>query len=121
MDIQQLRKYRIQISQSFLNSESKGIALFDFTVTFIAAYILETYFKLSNKLPGKNKLQTYYLLVIPLGIIIHHLLAHYQEGIILQFPSEITFLNKHVFTTNFNIYQLILVIMLYIIYTNVSI
>lgn len=119
MDIQELRKYRMQLSHPFFNSDSQGIALFDFTVTFLTAYILETYFKLSNKLPGKNKLQTYYLLVIPLGIIVHHLLAHYQDNVLLQFPREITFLNKQLFTTNFNIYQLILLVMLYIVYTNV--
>jgi len=116
MDIQQLRKYRIEFEEPYFNDQGLGIALFDTILTFLAAYILEKSFKLSEKLPGKNKLQTYYLSIIPLGIIIHHLSAHMQQMVL--FPKEITFLNNKIFSLELNIYKLIVVIMLYIIYTN---
>lgn len=115
--IKELRKYRVQLEEPYFNKDSLGIALFDFIATFIAAYILDNYFKLSSKLPGKNTLQTYYLLVIPFGIIIHHLTAHLQQMVLI--PTEITFLNKKIFSTELNIYKLIVLVMLYMIYTNI--
>ena len=116
MDIQDLRKYRVQLDYPYINNQDIGIALFDTIITFIAAYILEEIFKISNNLPGKNKIQSYYLLVIPFGIIIHHIFAHLQQMVL--FPTEITFLNKKIISTEINIYKIILIIMIYIIYTN---
>jgi hypothetical protein len=118
MDIQELRKYRFQFEEPYLNNQGAGIALFDTSLTFLAAYLLDSQFKLSQKLPGKNKLQTYYLLVIPFGIIVHHLTAHIQQMVLM--PNETTFLNKKIISTEINIYKILLIIMLYIIYTNVK-
>ena len=112
--IQEFRKYRVQLSQPYFNQNSQGIALFDTLLTFLAAYLLDCYFKLSNNLPGKNKQQSYYLLVIPFGIIIHHLFSYLQQS-----SLEITFLNKKILSTEINIYKLIVIIMLYIAYTNI--
>jgi len=112
--IQEFRKYRVQLSEPYFNQNSRGIALFDTTITFLTAYILDYYFNLSSNLPGKNKQQSYYLLVIPFGIIIHHLVLYFKQS-----PGEITFLNKQIFSTEINIYKLIVIIMLYIVYTNI--
>ena len=117
MSIEELRKYRIQFENPYFNTDSTGIALFDLSLTFVAAYILEQYFKLSDKLPGKNKIQTYYLLIIPFGIIIHHIMAHLQQKVL--WPIELTFLNKKIFSLDLNIYKLLLIIMIYLIYNNI--
>ena len=116
MVIEELRKYRINLEESFFNDKSNGVALFDTLITFIAAYGLNYYFKLSNKLPGKNKIQTYYLLIIPFGILIHHIFAHIQQQ--AWFPTEFTYLNKKIFSTELNIYKLLVFILLFIIFKN---
>lgn len=104
--IQEIRKYRIQLDNPFFNSESIGMSLFDLSISFIAAYILDYYFKLSDKLPGENKTQTYYLLIIPLGIFIHYI------------TFQITFLNKKIISLEFNFYKIILFFILYKIFIN---
>ena len=45
MDINQLRKYRFQLNQPFVNSKGQGIAIFDFSITFLIAYIIEPYIR----------------------------------------------------------------------------
>lgn len=116
MNITELRKYRINFENNYFNNKSDGIALFDTSITFIAAYVLNYYFKLSNKLPGKNKIQTYYLLVIPFGILVHHISAHIQQH--AWFPKEFTYLNKKIFSTELNIYKLLLFVLLFISFKN---
>ncbi len=108
--IQELRKYRVQLSEPYFNSENMGISVFDVAVTFVTAIVIDYYFKLSSKLPGKNKMQTYYLSIIPLGIVVHHLLAHIQQMVLI--PDEITFLNKKIISLELNVYKVILLAIL---------
>jgi hypothetical protein len=118
MDIQQLRNYRLNLEKyPFYNNKSDGIALFDLILSFVGAYILDITFKLSNKLPVNNKQYKqyiYYLLVIPVGILVHHLIAHYRARSLI--PQEITFLNKKLFSLEFNIYKILIIILLIAIY-----
>lgn len=108
MDITELRKYRLQLdSYPFFNNENRGISLFDLILSFIGAWILNHFFHLSNKLNGKEN--TYYLLVIPFGILIHYLVSIYEN------IDQFTFLNKKLFSSQFNIYKVIIFIVLYII------
>lgn len=100
MDITELRKHRILLEYSFYNSDGNGIALFDLISTFIVAYILEPYILPYLKI---TKL-AYYLLLLPLGVIIH-----------LIFKQE-TFLNKQLFNKSINIYKIIMIIILYKLY-----
>ena len=116
MNIEKLRQYRMQFESPFFNDQGQGIALFDLIISFLTAYILEKYFSLSNRLPGKNKVETYYLLVVPLGIIVHHLVAHFSQKTL--FPTEFTFLNQKIFSLEFNMYKVIFFIILYLIYNN---
>jgi hypothetical protein len=94
MDIQQLRQYRFTLEPPFLNSLGQGIALFDLISTFIIAYILESTIRPYLKI---NRM-TYYLMLIPLGIIAHIL------------TKQDTFLNKQLFSTSFNMYKLVVII-----------
>ena len=100
MDITELRKHRILLEYPFYNSDGNGIALFDLISTFIVAYILEPYILPYLKI---TKL-AYYLLLLPLGVIIH-----------LIFKQE-TFLNKQLFNKSINIYKIIMIIILYKLY-----
>lgn len=97
MDINSLRKHRIKLQPPGFNSDSDGIALFDLTATFVIAYFLESYIRPILKI---TKL-AYYLLLIPLGVIVHLL------------SNQDTFLNKQLFNNTINIYKIILVIILY--------
>jgi len=97
MDIQQLRQYRIQLETPFLNSSGKGIALFDLMSTFLIAYIVEPYIRPYLKI----NTTTYYLMLIPLGIIIH------------IFTKQDTFLNKQLFSNSFNVYKLAVIVILF--------
>lgn len=117
MNLQVIRKYRIQFeSWPIFNNNSFGIALFDLATAFIGAWILDISFNLSSRLPiCKNKRFVYYLLVIPVGIIVHHIIAHAQSGWKL-FPNEFTYLNKKLFTTKLNRYHLMLIVLLAIIF-----
>jgi ABC-type branched-subunit amino acid transport system permease subunit len=114
MDINSLRKYRIDIeSIPFYNEKSHGIALLDLTASFIGAFLLDALFGASNVVPVcKNKRLIYYLLVIPIGIIVHHIFAHIQavlNGKPFLFPEEITFLNKKLISLEFNVYKVLVV------------
>ena len=41
MNIEELRKYRIQAALPFFNNQSQGIALFDLVGTFLIAYLIK--------------------------------------------------------------------------------
>lgn len=91
--IQNLRKYRLG-----------GIALFDLISSFIGAYILDYYFDLSYVLFGKltkNFRIVYYLSIIPIGVITH-----------IIFSQE-TFLNKQLFSSDMNVYKIIMMIIIF--------
>jgi hypothetical protein len=107
-NINEFRKYRIQSEYPFINNEAKGIALFDLIMSFLLAWLLDYYFKLSDFLPGQNKIQTYYLLIIPLGVFTHLIFA------------QPTFLNKQIFNNEFNIYKIVFYIIIYYIIQNLS-
>lgn len=98
--ISELRQYRIKLDSTteFLNTQGKGIALFDLIGTFIIAYFLYESFLKSVNLPIKKEI--FYLSLIPIGILIH--------GIIKQD----TFLNIKLMEENINIYKIILVIII---------
>lgn len=116
MNITELRKYRIQFEQlPFYNNKNNGIALFDLILSFIGAFLIEFLFNISRFLPCKNKLIVYYLLVIPFGIIIHHIFAHIQTGFSVLLPDEITFLNRKLFNREFNVYKILIILNLILI------
>lgn len=98
MSIADLRKYRFQLQMPFLNDKGQGIALFDLGSTFLIAYLLEPYI-----LPKINITRTaYYLMLIPLGIVIHLL------------TKQDTFLNHQLFNKEINLYKVIIIIILYL-------
>jgi hypothetical protein len=97
MDFQQLRQYRFQLETPFFNSLGHGIALFDFFSTFIIAYIIEPYVRPYLKI---NK-SAYYLMLIPLGIITHLII------------KQDTFLNNKLFSSSFNIYKLVIILVIF--------
>jgi uncharacterized protein YacL len=118
MNLTELRSYRLDLENfPYYNNKSTGMALFDLTISFISAFILEYYFNLSKIIPVcKNKQMVYYLGIIPLGIIIHHIVAHLRSNVL--FPEEITFLNKKIFTLKPNIYHLLLLILIIYIFNS---
>jgi len=102
--ITQLRKYRIKLDNNnyqLFNSNNDGIALFDLLGTFIIAYALDYYFQIWKILKGFfiNPRVAYYLLLIPLGIVVHKL-----------FVKDETFLNSKLFSNEMNIYKLLVFI-----------
>ena len=116
MDLDKLRKYRIDLEEyPYYNDNSIGIALFDVITAFLGAFIADKMFNLSKYVPlCKNKILTYYLLVIPFGIIIHHIIAHIRSKKLI--PEEITYLNRKLFSLKLNIYHLlILLLIMYIV------
>ena len=108
LDISSLRKYRIKLDEistkEFLNNTGNGISLFDLIGTFVIAYILEDYITSFLKI----KKDTYYLSLIPLGIIIHY------------FTNQNTFLNTQLTNNTFNIYKIIIFVTLYLLYKSIS-
>ena len=100
IDITNLRKYRVLLEPPFLNSIGNGIALFDLILTFFIAYLIEQYILPKLKI---SRL-AYYLSLIPLGIIIH-----------LIFKTE-TFLSKQLFNNTINIYKILIIIMIFMLY-----
>jgi len=103
--INKLRRYRIKIDNkdgTFFNSEGKGIALFDLLGSFFIAFLIDYYFNISAYLKNYfyNSTFVYYLLVIPLGILVH--LLFFQN----------TFLNAHLFSKEMNFYKIILTLIL---------
>ena len=113
MNLSQLRRYRLNFEKfPYYNDQNNGIALFDLIASFVGAYLLDISFNLSKRLPlcKTNKQLVYYLLVIPFGIIIHHIIAHLRSRKL--FPEEITYLNKKIFSLQPNIYHLLLLILI---------
>ena len=104
MNINNLRKYRIIIKPPFLNSIGNGIALFDLILTFLIPYLIEPYivpkFKISRL--------AYYLSLLPLGVIIH-----------VIFKQD-TFLNKQLFTNTVNIYKILIIIIIFMLYKELA-
>lgn len=100
--MESIRQYRIKLDSidGFLNSQGKGIALFDLIGTFVIAYLLEPYITSFLKI----KSDTYYLSLIPLGILIHH------------FVKQDTYLNSRLLNNQINIYKIVFVVMLYFLY-----
>lgn len=117
MNLSELRRYRLNFEQfPYYNDKNNGIALFDLITSFLGAYLLDKWFNLSKRLPlcKTNKQLVYYLLVIPFGIIIHHIIAHLRDKKL--FPEEITYLNKKIISLQPNIYHLLIfILILYII------
>jgi hypothetical protein len=117
MNLSNLRRYRLDLETfPIYNDQNRGIALFDLITSFIGAYLLDKFFNLSKRLPlcKTNKRLVYYLLVIPFGIIVHHILAHLRS--MKLFPEEFTYLNKKIMSLQPNIYHLLLfVLIIYII------
>lgn len=120
MDLTELRRYRITLDDPFYNSESNGMALFDLATAFLGAYLLDITLNLSQWMPCKNKRLVYYLLVIPVGVIVHHILAHVKamenDGSFKLAPDELTFLNKKLFTLEPNRYHLFILLIIVLIY-----
>lgn len=112
ISLNDLRKFRLDIeTQPFLNNQNQGIALFDLTLSFVAAYILDRQFKLSNRLGcNQNSQAVFYMLVIPFGILVHYLFSMYQQQTFT--PTQMTFLNRKIFTPNVNIYQIMVFFMI---------
>lgn len=104
MNITDLRKYRFQLQSPFFNSKSEGIALFDFLVTFLVARILEPYIK---SIVNISRL-AYYLILLPLGVLVHILTKQY------------TFLNRQLFDRSLNLYKIIVVFILYKLYLELN-
>lgn len=104
--MENIRRYRVELDNpsEFLNNQSKGISLFDLLGTFIVAYILESYIINFFKI---NK-DTYYLSLIPVGILIHYL------------TKQDTFLNVHLMNNEINVYKVILFIILYYLYKSLN-
>ena len=100
MNINNLRKYRIIIKPPFFNSIGNGIALFDLILTFLIPYLIEPYILSILKI---SRL-AYYLSLLPLGIILH-----------ILFKQD-TFLNKQLFTNTINIYKIVMIINIFLLY-----
>ncbi len=97
MDIQSLRRYRIQFEKPFINADNNGIALFDLSSTFIIAWLLEPYIREYLKITR----MAYYLMLLPLGVIVH------------LFTNQETFLGKQLFSSSFNLYKLLMIVLVY--------
>jgi hypothetical protein len=114
--IEELRKHRIELDTIyFFNNESRGIALFDLILSFVGAYILDILFNISRFFCNQ---EVYYLSVIPFGILVHHIIAHingWSKGLYLV-PEEFTFLNKKLFSLELNVYKVLILLLLYLIY-----
>jgi hypothetical protein len=100
MNINNLRKYRIVIKPPFFNSIGNGISLFDLILTFFIPYLIEPYILSILKI---SRL-AYYLSLLPLGIITH-----------ILFKQD-TFLNKQLFTNTINIYKIVIIINIFMLY-----
>lgn len=92
--ITSLRKYRFDLEN--LGQNTMGIALFDFASTFLVAYILNQIFNFTSHVESK----TYYLLLIPISILVH-----------LIFGID-SFLLQRIHSSGINIYKIIVLLML---------
>ncbi len=96
-----LRDYRVDIEEyPFFNKEAQGIALFDLVISFIVAYMIIDFF-----VPKyiKNR-GVYYASIVPLGVIVHLLVG------------ADTYLNRKLMSNELNIYKIIIIINIYLIY-----
>jgi hypothetical protein len=95
-----IRDYRIDLENyPFFNNKASGIALLDLLTSFIAAYILQDYLAIYFR----NK-YVYYLSVIPLGILVHFLIG------------TKTFLNTRLMDSSFNIYKILIILNIYLLF-----
>ena len=94
MNIEELRKYRIQAALPFFNNQSQGIALFDLVGTFLIAYLIKINFLTNGLVQIRNDI--YFIYVIYLGLLIHVLI------------NQNTFLNTQIFNNELNIYKILL-------------
>lgn len=96
-----LRDYRIDIEKiPFFNKEAQGIALFDLVISFIVAYMIIDFF-----VPEYIKNSgIYYASIVPLGVIVHLLIG------------ADTYLNRKLLSNKLNIYKIIILINIYLIY-----
>lgn len=95
--MENLRKFRVNLEQfPFLNSKNNGVAIFDVIGTFLIGYMLYNYFKL------ETPLYKYFILLIFIGILVHLLV------------NQETFLNNKLFSSSFNIYQVLMIILIFL-------
>lgn len=100
--ITELRKYRINLeTKDIFNNQSNGMAIFDTILSFVGAYIIIKLFKIKNT-------KLVFVSVIPLGILFHHIAAHIMQMKLI--PTEITYLNSKIISTEMNKYKLILAV-----------
>jgi hypothetical protein len=104
MDITDLRKYRLKLGIPPFNNTGDGIALFDFSITFLVAYIVENYIRSYLNISRK----AYYLTLLPLGVVVHVL------------TKQDTFLNRQLFDRSLNLYKIIVVFILYELYLQLN-
>jgi hypothetical protein len=102
--ISELRKYRITLDSPFFNSDNNGIALFDLTTSFLGAFFLDYFFNISSYLSNYTPHYkiVYYLLVIPFGILVHILF------------NKKTFLNSKLMSSDFNMYKVLVLLIVII-------
>lgn len=97
----ELRKYRLYLEEMpFFNNKSQGIALFDLLGTFMIALLLEKY--ITNYFNITCKF--YYTSLIPLGVIVHFIIG------------QNTFLNSKLLDYNFNIYKVLFLGLIYMMF-----
>src|SRR4029079_970195 len=114
MSVELLRKYRIDLeTPPFFNSEGVGIAIFDTSVAFFIARALDKFYNVSRFIPFcSNKKQIYYLLLFPVGVLVHHLIVRIQR------VPEFSFLNKKLFSPDINIYKVLFLSLLLYTFTS---
>lgn len=69
MDLESVRKnYRLRLGND------QGIAIFDLTLAFLGAYILQEKFLIAEMIPVQEseRRKLYYLLVLPIGVLCHY-------------------------------------------------
>ena len=79
------------------------VSVFDLVGTFVVAFILDKIFKIHSRLPGSRPGTLYYLLLIPLAVLVH------------VSVGQKTFLNTKIFSNELNFYQIAFVLNLYLI------
>lgn len=103
-NLSQLRQYRLTLQPPSLNSIGNGIALFDLVLTFAFGYIL---YPIVNRYV-KVKHSTYYLSLLPLGVLVHAL------------TNQNTFLNKKLFDNTVNLYKISMILVMFMLYKSTS-
>lgn len=116
--LDEIRKHRFQLEQyPFYNDNGYGISFFDAAMILIGVIFLDLVFKLHLYIPfcGRKQL-AYYLLIIPLVILISHVSAHIvslSQGKQTILPEELTYLNEKIFSADLNFYHIIVFLLLY--------